>query len=418
MPVILAIEPDRRQASRLSSLARTVVHGELEVVDSIDDALAWLETRTPDLILTSMLLSPKDDAALTARLRDLQARGAEAQTLVIPLLGETRGGEPASDRSSGRLFNRLRRARTDPSTQEGCDPAVFASQVNEYLERIAAERRDRAAGIVADEPAVLTSAPMLQELIQAPPPATPKPAAEWFSKRLPKLKKKAVAIASPAAEPEPIAEAQPVSEAEPVGARQHVAEPDHVPGSDHVAGSDHAAESDNAAGPDRTVEPDLVEEPMPSSAATCAADELWMPLAPLSQFAPAPLEGHVSKRPKRVSPVPTRKPPAPARRTVRVAATVTQPAPAPPAMAAAPIVEEPPVVMKTPPKRTPKATLQKIAPRPPKRPKAPPRPAYDEWGLYDPEQCGFAALLARLDAVTKDEGDDQEPRDRSDIMRR
>ncbi len=27
----------------------------------------------------------------------------------------------------------------------------------------------------------------------------------------------------------------------------------------------------------------------------------------------------------------------------------------------------------------------------------------DEWGLFDPEQCGFAALLAKLDAVTEDE---------------
>jgi hypothetical protein len=25
----------------------------------------------------------------------------------------------------------------------------------------------------------------------------------------------------------------------------------------------------------------------------------------------------------------------------------------------------------------------------------------DEWGLYDPEQCGFAALLERLDELTR-----------------
>jgi hypothetical protein len=24
----------------------------------------------------------------------------------------------------------------------------------------------------------------------------------------------------------------------------------------------------------------------------------------------------------------------------------------------------------------------------------------DEWGLFDPEQCGFAALLAKLEEVT------------------
>jgi hypothetical protein len=30
-------------------------------------------------------------------------------------------------------------------------------------------------------------------------------------------------------------------------------------------------------------------------------------------------------------------------------------------------------------------------------------PVQDEWGLFDPEQCGFAALIAKLDAVTDDE---------------
>jgi hypothetical protein len=28
------------------------------------------------------------------------------------------------------------------------------------------------------------------------------------------------------------------------------------------------------------------------------------------------------------------------------------------------------------------------------------KPAVDEWGLFDPEQCGFSALLAKLDEIT------------------
>jgi len=27
------------------------------------------------------------------------------------------------------------------------------------------------------------------------------------------------------------------------------------------------------------------------------------------------------------------------------------------------------------------------------------KPIQDEWGFFDPEQCGFAALLAKLDEV-------------------
>jgi hypothetical protein len=30
------------------------------------------------------------------------------------------------------------------------------------------------------------------------------------------------------------------------------------------------------------------------------------------------------------------------------------------------------------------------------------RPAKDEWGVYDPQQAGIAALVARLDARTSD----------------
>ena len=28
------------------------------------------------------------------------------------------------------------------------------------------------------------------------------------------------------------------------------------------------------------------------------------------------------------------------------------------------------------------------------------KPAVDEWGFFDPEQCGFSALLAKLDEIT------------------
>ena len=48
----------------------------------------------------------------------------------------------------------------------------------------------------------------------------------------------------------------------------------------------------------------------------------------------------------------------------------------------------------------------KPAPRPAPPPSSRPRtakPVQDEWGLFDPEQCGFAALLAKLEEVTEDE---------------
>jgi hypothetical protein len=36
---------------------------------------------------------------------------------------------------------------------------------------------------------------------------------------------------------------------------------------------------------------------------------------------------------------------------------------------------------------------------PPPTPTRSRRPVEDQWGLFDPEQCGFAALLAKLDEI-------------------
>jgi hypothetical protein len=143
MPLILAIEPDRRQASRVAALAKGPLgslHVELLVAESAEQGLAALGARVPDLILTAQLLLPKDEAALADRLRALDDAGAHVQTLVIPLLGST-GKESGG---GGGLLGRLRRSKKDVST-DGCDPAVFAQQIVEYLDRAAAERVTRAA---------------------------------------------------------------------------------------------------------------------------------------------------------------------------------------------------------------------------------------------------------------------------------
>jgi hypothetical protein len=34
-------------------------------------------------------------------------------------------------------------------------------------------------------------------------------------------------------------------------------------------------------------------------------------------------------------------------------------------------------------------------------PRKAPKPIQDQWGLFDPEQCGFAALLAKLEEITE-----------------
>jgi hypothetical protein len=132
MALILAIEPDKKQASAVRALARTSLHAQILVADSTSHGLQQLDGRIPDLILTSLLLSPKDEGALDKHLRGLDAEGHRVPTLVIPVLG------PLS-RSKGGLLTRLKKPRKTTGT-EGCDPATFAAQITEYLDRAAAER--------------------------------------------------------------------------------------------------------------------------------------------------------------------------------------------------------------------------------------------------------------------------------------
>jgi hypothetical protein len=137
MFLILAIEPDRRQANRLGAIARGPLrNAELVTVDTIDAALALLASRVPDLVLTSLLLSAKDDGALAERLRELDSAGRQVQTLVIPLFAAPRRND------DGGLLARFTKSNDEGSSQ-GCQPAVFAAQINEYLDRLQLEREAR-----------------------------------------------------------------------------------------------------------------------------------------------------------------------------------------------------------------------------------------------------------------------------------
>src|SRR2546422_5771355 len=126
MPLILAIEPDRRQAAQLSVVVRKRVHAELILVDTTERALDAIGSRVPDLVLVPALLSPQDDAALAAALRVIAA-AANVRTLTIPVFSNG-----TSHSQGGGLFARFRRGRSE-SSSVGCDPAVFAEQITEYL---------------------------------------------------------------------------------------------------------------------------------------------------------------------------------------------------------------------------------------------------------------------------------------------
>jgi hypothetical protein len=85
MSLILAIESDRRQIAQLTHIVRQRVGAELVLADTTERAIESIGNRVPDLILVPPLLSPQDDAALAAALRVI-ATAAHVQMLTIPTL--------------------------------------------------------------------------------------------------------------------------------------------------------------------------------------------------------------------------------------------------------------------------------------------------------------------------------------------
>src|SRR3977135_3031362 len=116
MQLILAIEPDRRQAAQLSVVVRKRGHPGLILVETTERALDAIGNRMPDLVLVPALLSPQDDAALAAALRVIAA-AARGPMLDIPVAGTPGargdGGRRAVGLSAGEVAGgRARRMRS------------------------------------------------------------------------------------------------------------------------------------------------------------------------------------------------------------------------------------------------------------------------------------------------------------------
>jgi hypothetical protein len=149
MALILAIESDRRQINHLTAMVRGKLRAELVLGDTAEAALERLGNRIPDLILTSPLLSPRDEQALSDRLRKLNGVAAHVQTLTLPMFAPP---NHASAPARGGVLSALLGDRSSESATDGCDPAVFAEQCREYLSRSEAERDEHEELIVAEAP--------------------------------------------------------------------------------------------------------------------------------------------------------------------------------------------------------------------------------------------------------------------------
>ena len=124
MPLVLALEPDLRQAEALAPILERV-GAELVLARSREDAVRALALRVPDLILVSALLSPRDEAEFTSYLRT-RPDTAHLQTLSIPILALApsvgAGKTPA-------LRHRAPVVERDGRAPSGCAPDVFADEI-------------------------------------------------------------------------------------------------------------------------------------------------------------------------------------------------------------------------------------------------------------------------------------------------
>ncbi len=175
MPLILAIVADPHEAAQLATLIEGRLSVDLVQAAEVGEGLLALDDRIPDLILTSPLMSPFDDGVLDEYLRDLGPAGAHVQTLRIPVLSQA----PKKKQRLG--FSLRRRSKPEPPTLEGCEPKVFADEIEQYLARAAEEKlhassNESSAGMAQDE----VSAPAIAEE-EWTPAYDPDPPAEHVS---------------------------------------------------------------------------------------------------------------------------------------------------------------------------------------------------------------------------------------------
>jgi CheY-like chemotaxis protein len=143
--LVLAIEPDHRQATILKRVVREKVRADVVVVDTPDAALSAIRAHVPDVLLLSALLSPRDEDELFSHLRQLD--GADhIQTHTIPQLASTGAYQDDQGRKGKGLLGVFKRGKKDSDAPvPGCDPELFADEILTFLQRSAEKKAEGVA---------------------------------------------------------------------------------------------------------------------------------------------------------------------------------------------------------------------------------------------------------------------------------
>jgi hypothetical protein len=444
MAIVLAIEPDRRQAAHLTSILKHQVNAELVIADTTEGALDAIGNRVPDLVLVPALLSPQDDAALAAALRVI-AVAAHVRTLTIPVLASGVKHTPV-----GGMLAKWRKKGPASPEPDGCDPSVFGEQISAYLKEAAAERAQLEEDELLNSQRMAAPAPVVA-MEPEPQPYTPTPVAyteeihfqpaydSWTveAEAVPPSTEEPIEESSIEALEEPVLdlsnELEEISptgsiesfDGEPVGVYTITAEADTavfdafdlMPGileppsikEDVEAALDQIAAAASAPAqraPAERQRPTLVRvnpaRPDPVSVEpiveqTVSGEGTKSPRADITPWVPMyltpgrmwpPLEGVPAETPAARSEQPD---------WIELVASLRQDLErrrTDPAAAAEPIANRP--------SDGARATTHRLVKKPrPEARKA--NPVQDEWGFFDPERCGFSTLLAKLEEITEED---------------
>jgi hypothetical protein len=369
MQLILAIDSDPRRSEQLVSLVRARLKVDLVQATSAGEGLHMLKDRIPDLILTSPLLSPFDDGVLDEYLRDLGAAGAHVQTVRIPVLSAT----PKKRGLTDRLFVLGRTKETSPAAPDGCDPTVFADEIALYLSRAVSARQSvphlsQALSSRQDEapPSPMVTTPVAHSTVMSD-----------MSEAIIEEFADAVEVSQPAF-------------VEPRYAQPTVPSYDILSKPTHVAGTDswHVNEPTSV----EATESSQVYQAV--STGTPVAD----PVQEIEQTTP--------NEPVRKDRSSTFEAALAAIRAAWVKPDTPTSILSPPAEAARPHATAPEKVDPPAQREVVRKTRPEIRSR--DMDTSEPRPKQDEWGIFDPDQCGFSAVVDKLDKVA--ESKDAPPR--------
>jgi hypothetical protein len=159
MSVVLAVEPDRRQAEILRRVFADVPDTKLVIVTSLYAAVVVINREVPDVVVMSDALESKAQEDVRAR---LQAMCGSKVPQIIPL-PRLRDGDGASSEKTGWFRS------SAAASKKTADPAAFRSLMTSALARAASDRRDRAA----QEEQQRSSRPSVPATPPAPPPPSP-----------------------------------------------------------------------------------------------------------------------------------------------------------------------------------------------------------------------------------------------------